>query len=42
MASKVDEFYIFGCGGLILDSDELEICANKIPDDYKVVSDLIN
>jgi len=42
MNSKVDGFFIFGCGGLTLDPEEFEICASKTPDDYKVVSDWIN
>ena len=39
--SKVDGFFMFGCGGLILDPKEFEICADKTPSDYKVVSDWI-
>jgi hypothetical protein len=32
---------MFGCRALTLDPEEFVICADKTPDDYKVLSDWI-
>lgn len=34
-------FIMFGSGIMSTTKDELEICANKYPDDYKIVSEWI-
>lgn len=41
MNSKVDGFFMFGCGGLTLDPEEFVICADKTPDDYKIISEWV-
>jgi hypothetical protein len=40
--NKIDGVFIFGGGVIDSINDELEICKNKSPEDYKIVSDFIS
>ena len=39
--SNISGFLMFGSGGMTMAGDEIEICANKFPDDYKRVTEWI-
>ena len=41
MTYKVDGFFMFGSGGLISNFKFFKICADKTPNDYKIISDWI-